>query len=404
MHRSETITEIAGALAAFGAEATNPPQTRTAQVQTKAGGSYSYGYSDLADVLAHVRPALAAHGLTLTQEVICRPEKVGVKTSLFHSSGEFIDYRPLWLPAPAEATPQAYGSAITYARRYSLLAALNLASATDDDGAGSGRLRRVRQAEALGQDRDREADRQDPRDRQGGRHHRRAARRRRPPRLRPREPRRAFDGAGLGADRPPRPAPGPAARARRRGAARHGRRRLPRAPRSAEPGALRGDGMSAPRHGSHSTYKNHGCRCPACRAAAADYQRDLQGAPAQRGLADEAGRGGARAPAPPRRVGGLAGPGSAPQRGLAADPLGDRAGAQTPRARKHPRGDRRGAARHHAGGAAGARREGPPPDRGDGRGRRRPQPRSPRRSATRAGTASGSRGAPTCSGSPGSAS
>ena len=36
---------IAGALAAFGAEATNPPQTRTAQVQTKAGGSYSYGYS-----------------------------------------------------------------------------------------------------------------------------------------------------------------------------------------------------------------------------------------------------------------------------------------------------------------------------------------------------------------------
>ena len=27
MHRSETITEIAGALAAFGAEATNPPQT-----------------------------------------------------------------------------------------------------------------------------------------------------------------------------------------------------------------------------------------------------------------------------------------------------------------------------------------------------------------------------------------
>ena len=90
-------------------------------------------------MLAHVRPALAAHGLTLTQEVICRPEKVGVKTSVFHSSGEFIDYRPLWLPAPAEATPQAYGSAITYARRYSLLAALNLASASDDDGAGSGR-------------------------------------------------------------------------------------------------------------------------------------------------------------------------------------------------------------------------------------------------------------------------
>ena len=34
--------------------------------------------------------------------------------------------------------------------------------------------------------------------------------------------------------------------------------------------------MSAPRHGSHSTYKNRGCRCPACRAAAADYQRDLR--------------------------------------------------------------------------------------------------------------------------------
>lgn len=137
MHRSETISEVAEALAAFGADVTNPPQTKTAQVQTKSGASYSYGYADLADVLAHVRPALAGHGLTVTQEVLCRPDRVGVKTSVLHRSGEFIDFRPLWLPAPAEASPQAYGSAITYARRYSLLAALNLASATDDDGAAA---------------------------------------------------------------------------------------------------------------------------------------------------------------------------------------------------------------------------------------------------------------------------
>lgn len=137
MHRSETITEIAEALAAFGRSATNPPQTRTAQVQTKSGGSYSYGYSGLADVLAHVRPQLAEHGLTVTQEVLCRPDRVGVRTSVFHRSGEYLDFRPLWLPAPAEPSPQAYGSAITYARRYSLLAALNLASASDDDGAAA---------------------------------------------------------------------------------------------------------------------------------------------------------------------------------------------------------------------------------------------------------------------------
>ena len=66
--------------------------------------------------------------------------------------------------------------------------------------------------------------------------------------------------------------------------------------------------MSAPKHGTASTYKNHGCRCPACRAAAVAYQRAyLSAAPAQRGRR--------RAPAEearehlrlPRRVGRLDG-------------------------------------------------------------------------------------------------
>jgi hypothetical protein len=52
-------------------------------------------------------------------------------TTILHESGQFITLAPLRMAAGT--TPQATGSAITYGRRYALLAALGLA-AEDDDG------------------------------------------------------------------------------------------------------------------------------------------------------------------------------------------------------------------------------------------------------------------------------
>lgn len=133
MERSEQITEIAAAMAGFSADVTNPPQTKIAQVTTKNGGSYSYSYADLGDILTHIRPALSRHGLAITQELEVQPDKVEVTTLVLHKSGEYMAFRPLALPAPEQATPQGYGGVITYARRYALMAALGLAADADDD-------------------------------------------------------------------------------------------------------------------------------------------------------------------------------------------------------------------------------------------------------------------------------
>jgi pyruvate/2-oxoglutarate dehydrogenase complex dihydrolipoamide acyltransferase (E2) component len=58
---------------------------------------------------------------------------VTVTTVLLHETGEWIEFDPVVLIAE-KATPQGVGSAITYGRRYSLSAALGIASEDDDDG------------------------------------------------------------------------------------------------------------------------------------------------------------------------------------------------------------------------------------------------------------------------------
>ena len=63
-----------------------------------------------------------------------------------HSSGEWIG--GVYPVRPAQNTPQGMGSAITYARRYSLSAMLGLAADDDDDGnAASGQQAAQRQTE-----------------------------------------------------------------------------------------------------------------------------------------------------------------------------------------------------------------------------------------------------------------
>lgn len=105
---------------------------KNAKVEMKGGGSYSYKYADLGDVLAAVRPVLAKHHLAVMQDVTTvQGGQVGISTIVLHSSGERMVFGPIAMPTGG--TPQALGSAITYARRYALLAALGIAT-EDDDG------------------------------------------------------------------------------------------------------------------------------------------------------------------------------------------------------------------------------------------------------------------------------
>jgi hypothetical protein len=69
------------------------------------------------------------------QDVEVAEGRVGITTTLIHSSGESLKFGPLAASAPVDM--QKLGSAITYARRYALVAALGIAADEDDDGAAA---------------------------------------------------------------------------------------------------------------------------------------------------------------------------------------------------------------------------------------------------------------------------
>lgn len=133
---SEAIDEIAAAMCEALPALTDVVKSESAKVEMKGGGSYSYKYADLAEVLGQNRVKLGEHGLVLIQVASGGPKAIGVSTTLLHRSGQWISFDPLTLDAGS--TPQQAGSAITYARRYSALPALGLAT-EDDDGARASR-------------------------------------------------------------------------------------------------------------------------------------------------------------------------------------------------------------------------------------------------------------------------
>lgn len=126
MQKSESIAELAKALASFQSEVKNPPNTAD-------NPFYKSKYAPLQDVLNVVRPLLSKHGLSILQIPSSDGETVSVTTLLMHSSGEWIQTDPLVLKTD-KPTAQGAGSAITYARRYSLSAVLGISSEDDDDG------------------------------------------------------------------------------------------------------------------------------------------------------------------------------------------------------------------------------------------------------------------------------
>lgn len=95
-------------------------------------------YADLASVWEACRGPLSANGLAVMQRVRTSDAGVTVVTMLTHSSGEWVADEATY--PLAQRTPQAIGSAITYARRYALSALVGVAADEDDDGnAASGR-------------------------------------------------------------------------------------------------------------------------------------------------------------------------------------------------------------------------------------------------------------------------
>lgn len=92
-------------------------------------------YADLASVWDAIREPLTKNGLSIVQLPRSMQGGVEVETILLHTSGESLS-SVLAVPA-TKSDAQGFGSALTYARRYSLMAMVGVAPEDDDGNAAS---------------------------------------------------------------------------------------------------------------------------------------------------------------------------------------------------------------------------------------------------------------------------
>lgn len=105
-------------------------------LKTNTNPAFRSKYADLSACVEAVIDALNSNGIALIQKTHRDDCGVTVETIFVHESGEEISSGCLHVPA-SKQDPQGYGSALTYARRYSLMAACGIAPEDDDGNAAS---------------------------------------------------------------------------------------------------------------------------------------------------------------------------------------------------------------------------------------------------------------------------
>ena len=99
--------------------------------KTGTNPHFKTGYAPLETVIDAVKNPLNDNGIFYLQKVYLAEGGQCVETE-FHGHGGVIKAGRVYVPADKQ-TPQGYGSALTYAKRYSLITACGLPS-EDDDG------------------------------------------------------------------------------------------------------------------------------------------------------------------------------------------------------------------------------------------------------------------------------
>lgn len=123
MRQSETIAALATDLAQAQAKLQNAPFNAV-------NPHFKNKYADLAQLRDATAPILAEYGLSIVQLTCFEGNAFTLWTMLLHKSGEWL---AATYPLPLGKS-QEMGSAITYARRYSLAAMCGIAGEPDDDG------------------------------------------------------------------------------------------------------------------------------------------------------------------------------------------------------------------------------------------------------------------------------
>ena len=126
MNTSEQINEIAKAMTAAQSEMQNP-------AFDKKNPAFKSSYASLASCRKAIIPVFAKHGISIVQNIGSTDNGVTCSNLLMHTSGQWIQTDALEVPADRH-NAHGYGSACTYARRFSLMALACVVGDEDDDG------------------------------------------------------------------------------------------------------------------------------------------------------------------------------------------------------------------------------------------------------------------------------
>jgi hypothetical protein len=129
MEKSETLKELATALAKAQGEIKGA-------LKDSSNPFFKSKYADLASVVEAIREPLASNGLSYVQVAHDSESAAKIETLILHSSGEWLSCGAVSVPV-SKADAQGFGSAMTYARRYSLSAAFGVAPEDDDGNAAA---------------------------------------------------------------------------------------------------------------------------------------------------------------------------------------------------------------------------------------------------------------------------
>ncbi|MCJ1765863.1 ERF family protein [Mammaliicoccus sciuri] len=127
MNKSESIVEISKAMAKFQAEVKQP-------FKDANNPFFKSKYVPLESVVESITSIAPKHGISFVQWASNDDAgRVGVSTMIMHTSGEYIEFDPVYMNADKN-TAQGAGALISYLKRYSLSAVFGITSDQDDDG------------------------------------------------------------------------------------------------------------------------------------------------------------------------------------------------------------------------------------------------------------------------------
>ena len=111
-------------------------------LKTSTNPHFRSKYAALDACIEAVIEALNNNGIYLLQKNYDCADGVMVETVFVHESGETLECGIVHFPA-VKKDPQGYASALTYARRYSLMASCGIAPEDDDGNAASKPISRI---------------------------------------------------------------------------------------------------------------------------------------------------------------------------------------------------------------------------------------------------------------------